>query len=200
MFKRFLLITILFGFVFSHPVIFKNGKVFWIAQNPSFNDIRFGISKTNKWLVGGRILEDRKSEQTFALINNNYLINRWNNKNSQTNFYLLSSVGLNVDNSKSMATIGLHGDWENRQFMVMEMLEYYTHNSALVSNSRLAYSPFKVDYTKTSYWFIAHYRIEIKNNKYSYTFFPVLRLYRNNYLLEFGNNGENTFLTIMMHF
>ena len=200
MLKRFLVLTILLSFVFSHPVIFKNGKVFWLAQNPSFNDIRFGISKTNKWLVGGRILEDRKSKETFALINNNYLVNRWNNKNSQANFYLLSSVGLNIDNSKSMTSIGLHGDWENRQFMVMEMLEYLSHNNAWVSNSRLAYSPFKVDYTKTSYWFIAHFRTEYKNSKLTYMFFPILRLYRNNYLFEFGSNGENTFFTLMTHF
>jgi len=184
----------------AHPVIFKNGKVFWLTKNPSFNDIRFGVSKTSNWLIGGRFLKDRKSNETFALINNNYLAKRWNNRNSQANLYLLSSVGINTKNSKSMGTIGVHGDWEDRQFMIMQMLEYYSHSSAIVSNTRFAYSPYKVDYSKTSTWLIAHYRIEYSDDKYSYMFFPVVRLFKKNYLVEIGSNGDNTFFSFMTHF
>ncbi len=148
MLRKLFALIILFSAISAHPVIFKNGKVFWLAQNPSFSDIRFGISKTSNWLIGGRFLEDRKSNETFALVNNNYLAKRWNNRNSQANLYLLSSVGLNTKNSKSMGTVGIHGDWEDRRFMVMQMLEYYSHNSAVVSNTRLAYSPYTADYFK----------------------------------------------------
>ena len=166
MLRIFFALIILFSSVSAHPVIFKNGKVFWLTQNPSFNDVRFGVSKTSNWLIGGRFLEDRKSNETFALVNNNYLAKRWNSRNSQANLYLLSSVGLNTKNSKGMGTIGLHGDWENRRFMAMEMIEYFSHSSALVSNSRLAYSLYTVDYSKTSTWLIAHYRVEYIDNKY----------------------------------
>ena len=200
MFRIFFTLIILLSSVSAHPVIFKNGKVFWITQNPSFNDIRLGVSKTNSWLIGGRLLEDRKSNETFALVNNNYLAKRWNNRNSQANFYLLSSVGLNTRNSKSMGTIGIHGDWEDRRFMVMQMIEHFSHNSALVSNTRLAYSPYKVDYSKTSTWLIAHYRIEYNDNQYSYMFFPVIRLFKKNYLFEIGYNGNDSFLSFMTHF
>ena len=191
---------ILLSSISAHPVVFKNGKVFWITQNPSFNDVRFGVSKTSNWLIGGRFLEDRKSNETFALINNNYLAKSWNNRNSQANLYLLSSVGFNTKNSKGMGTVGIHGDWEDRKFMVMEMLEYYSHNSAVVSNTRFAYSPYTVEYSKTSTWLIAHYRIEYSDSKYSYMFFPVVRLFKKNYLVEFGSNGDNTFLSFMTHF
>ena len=80
MLRKFFALIILFSAISAHPVIFKNGKVFWLTQNPSFNDIRFGVSKSSNWLIGGRFLEDRKSNETFALINNNYLAKRWNNK------------------------------------------------------------------------------------------------------------------------
>ncbi len=76
MLRIFLALIIFFSSISAHPVIFKNGKVFWITQNPNFNDIRFGISKTSDWLIGGRILEDRKSNETFAIINNNLLAKR----------------------------------------------------------------------------------------------------------------------------
>ncbi len=200
MFRIFFALIILLSSLSAHPVIFKNGKVFWITQNPSFNDIRFGVSKTNSWLIGGRFLEDRKSNETFALVNNNYLAKRWNNRNSQANLYLLSSIGFNTRNSKSMGTIGIHGDWEDRRFMVMQMIEHFSHNSALVSNTRLAYSPYAVDYSKTSTWLIAHYRIEYNNDQYSYMFFPVIRLFKRNYLFEIGYNGNDSFLSFMTHF
>ncbi len=99
-----------------------------------------------------------------------------------------------------MGTFGVHGDWEDRQFMIMQMLEYYSHSSALVSNTRFAYSPYKADYSKTSTWLIAHYRIEYTDDKYSYMFFPVVRLFKKNYLVEIGSNGDNTFLSFMTHF
>ena len=200
MFRIFFTLIILLSSVSAHPVIFKNGKVFWITQNPSFNDIRLGVSKTNSWLIGGRLLEDRKSNETFALVNNNYLAKRWNSRNSQANLYLLSSIGLNTRNSKSMGTIGIHGDWEDRRFMVMQMIEYFSHNSMLASNTRLAYSPYTVDYSKTSTWLIAHYRIEYNDDQYSYMFFPVIRLFKKNYLFEIGYNGNDSFLSFMTHF
>ena len=200
MLRKLFALIILFSAIYAHPVVFKNGKVFWLTQNPNFNDLRFGVSRTSNWLIGGRFLEDRKSNETFALINNNYLAKRWNNRNSQANFYLLSSAGMNTKNSEIMGTLGLHLDWEDRQFMVMQMLEYFSHNSSLVSNSRLAYSPYKVDYNRMSTWLIAQYKVEYQNEEYKHMFIPVIRLFKGNYLVEFGSNGNNSFLTFMTHF
>ena len=200
MLRKLFALIILFSAISAHPVIFKNGKVFWLTQNPSFNDIRFGVSKTSNWLIGGRFLEDRKSNETFALINNNYLAKRWNNRNSQANVYLLSSVGLNTKNSKGTSTVGVHADWEDRQYMVMQMIEYYSHNSAWISNTRLAYSPYKVDYSKMSTWLIAQYRIEYKQEEYSFMLMPIVRLFKGNYLVEIGANGDDAFFSFMTHF
>ena len=200
MFRKFFALIILFSSISAHPVIFKNGKVFWLTQNPSFNDIRFGVSKTSNWLIGGRLLEDKKTDEAFALINNNFLAKRWNSRNSQANLYLLTSVGLNTKNSEPMGSLGIHGDWENRQIMIMQMLEYYTHNSSIVATSRIAYSPIAVDYSKLSTWLIAHYRVEYKDQKYSYMLIPVVRLFKKNYLFEFGFNGDDSFFSLMTHF
>ena len=199
MFRKFFAIIILFSSISAHPVIFKNGKVLWLTQNPSFNDIRFGISKTSNWLIGGRLLEDRKTDEAFALINNNFLAKRWNSRNSQANLYLLTSVGLNTKNSEPMVSFGIHGDWENRQVMVMQMLEHFSHNSSILATTRIAYSPVAVDYSKLSTWLIAQYRIEYIDQEYSYMFIPVVRLFKKNYLFELGFNGDDTFLSFMTH-
>ena len=199
MFRTLILIFLITN-LSAHPVIFKNGKVFWLTQNPNYNHLRYGISKTSNWYLGFRLLEDRKEQEAFALINNNFLAKRWNNENSQANFYLLSSVGLSAENSKVMSTIGVHGDWENRRFMVMEMLEYYSYNSSLVSNTRLAFSPFTVDYSKVSTWLTAHYRVAYENENVSDMLIPVVRLFKRNYLFEIGSNGKDSFFTFMIHY
>ena len=151
-------------------------------------------------MIGGRLLEDRKTDEAFALINNNFLAKRWNSRNSQANLYLLTSVGLNTKNSEPMGSLGIHGDWENRQIMVMQMLEHFSHNSSIVATTRIAYSPITVDYSKLSTWLIAQYRIEYKDQEYSYMFIPVVRLFKKNYLFELGFNGDDTFLSFMTHF
>jgi hypothetical protein len=198
---RILCVTIIFFTSLSaHPVIFKNGKVFWVSQSENFNDIRFGVSKTSNWLIGGRLLEDRKTDEAFALVNNNFLAKRWNSRNSQANLYLLTSVGLNTKNSEAMGSLGIHGDWENRQIMVMQMLEHFSHNSSIIATTRIAYSPVAVDYSKLSTWLIAQYRIEYKDQEYSYMFIPVVRLFKKNYLFELGFNGDDAFLSFMTHF
>ena len=66
MLRKFFALIILFSAISAHPVIFKNGKVFWITQNPSFNDKSFGISNTRNWIRGGRFLKDRLSNETLA--------------------------------------------------------------------------------------------------------------------------------------
>jgi hypothetical protein len=99
-----------------------------------------------------------------------------------------------------MGTVGVHGDWENRQLMVMQMFEYFSHNSSWMSGSRLAYSPYTVDYTKMSTWLIAEYQVEYNDNNLSYMFIPVVRLFKNNYLFEIGSNGDNSSLSFMIHF
>ena len=121
--RLFLITIFLSSHLFSHPVIFKGGKVFWVTQSLNYNDIRFGTSQTSNWLIGGRLLEDRNSNESFVLINNNYLLKRWNAPNSQANIYLLSSVGINTKDNKEMGAFGIHGDWENRRYMVMQMME-----------------------------------------------------------------------------
>jgi len=198
--RLFLITIFLSSHLFSHPVIFKGGKVFWVTQSLNYNDIRFGTSQTSNWLIGGRLLEDRNSNESFVLINNNYLLKRWNALNSQANIYLLSSVGINTKDNKEMGAFGIHGDWENRRYMAMQMMEYFSHNESWVSSTRLAISPYTVDYTKMSVWLIANYEVTYQDDEYSSTLIPVVRLFKGNYLVEFGKSKDNSFLSLMIHF
>ena len=67
MLRKFFALIILFSSISAHPVIFKNGKVIWLTQNPSFNDVRFGVSKSSNWLIGGRFLGEATLLRFYVL-------------------------------------------------------------------------------------------------------------------------------------
>ena len=132
--------------------------------------------------------------------NNNLLVKRWNASNYQANIYALSSIGLNIDSEKSMYNLGLHTDWENRRFMVMHMIEYSSFNESTKNSVRLAFTPKITDYKGTAVWLIGQYTNYSFDDKNNEMLMPVIRILKRNYLLEFGGNGNETFLTLMTHF
>ena len=84
--------------------------------------------------------------------------------------------------------------------MVMQMMEYFSHNESWVSSTRLSVSPYTVDYTKMSVWLIANYEVTYQDEEYSSTLMPVVRLFKGNYLVEFGKSKDSSFLSEMIHF
>ena len=128
------------------------------------------------------------------------MIKRWNASSSQANIYGLSSIGLNLDSEESMYSVGLHSDWENRRFMVMLMVEYFSYDESIMHNMRFAFTPKITGYNDVSVWLIGqYYNHEVDNKNYE-KILPVIRVLNKNYLIEFGGNNKDTFLTFMIHF
>ena len=57
---------------------------------------------------------------------------------------------------------------------------------------RLGFSPYLIDFNGLSTWFI------IQNINGSIK--PIIRLFKDNYLVEFGSKNGNNYLTLMVHF
>ena len=51
-----------------------------------------------------------------------------------------------------------------------------------------------------SVWLIANYEVTYQDDEYSSTLIPVVRLFKGNYLVEFGKSKDNSFLSLMIHF
>jgi hypothetical protein len=198
--KCTILLAIFLSLLQAHPVVFKGGKVIWLIDSPDIMEIRFGKTFTKKFYSGVRVFNDKYSDQSYIASNNNLLIKRWNGSSYQANIYTLSSVGLNIDSEKSMYNLGLHSDWENRRFMVMHMIEYSSFNESTKNSIRLAFTPKITDYKGTAVWLIGQYSNYSFGGKNNETLMPVIRILKRNYLLEFGGNGNDTFLTLMTHF
>lgn len=198
--KYIILLALFLSSLQAHPVVFKGGKVIWLIDSHDITDIRFGKTFTKKFYSGVRVFNDKSSDQSYIASNNNLLIKRWNGSSYQANIYTLSSVGLNIDSEKSMYNIGLHTDWENRKFMVMHHIEYSSFNESTKNSIRLGFTPKITDYKGTAVWLIGQYSNYSFDDKNNETLMPVIRILKRNYLLEFGGNGKETFLTLMTHF
>tara|TARA_A100000164_G_C21534721_1_gene597653 strand:- start:38 stop:646 length:609 start_codon:yes stop_codon:yes gene_type:complete len=198
--KRIILLALFLSLLQAHPVIFKGGKVIWLIDSSDITDIRFGKTFTKKFYSGVRVFNDKYSDQSYITSNNNLLIKRWNGTSYQANIYALSSIGLNIDSEKSMYNIGFHSDWENRKFMVMHMIEYSSFNESTKNSIRLGFTPKITDYKETAVWLIGQYSNQSFDNKNDESIIPVIRILKRNYLVEFGANGNETFLTLMTHF
>ena len=198
--KCIILLAIFLSLLQAHPVIFKGGKVIWLIDSPNITEIRFGKTFTKKFYSGVRVFNDKYIDQSYIASNNNLLVKRWNASSYQANIYALSSIGLNIDSEKSMYHIGLHTDWENRRFMVMHMIEYSSFNESTKNSVRLAFTPKITDYKGTAVWLIGQYTNYSFDDKNNEMLMPVIRILKRNYLLEFGGNGNETFLTLMTHF
>ena len=195
-----ILLAIFLSLLQAHPVVFKGGKVIWLIDSPNITEIRFGKTFTKKFYSGVRVFNDKYIDQSYIASNNNLLVKRWNASNYQANIYALSSIGLNIDSEKSMYNLGLHTDWENRRFMVMHMIEYCSFNESTMNSVRLAFTPKITDYRGTAVWLIAQYSNNSFDNKNNESIMPIIRILKKNYLVEFGANGKETFLTLMTHF
>ncbi|MDB3979935.1 hypothetical protein N9429_00630 [Candidatus Marinimicrobia bacterium] len=198
--KCIILLAIFLSLLQAHPVVFKGGKVIWLIDSPNITEIRFGKTFTKKFYSGVRVFNDKYIDQSYIASNNNLLVKRWNASNYQANIYALSSIGLNIDSEKSIYNLGLHTDWENRRFMVMHMIEYSSFNESTKNSVRLAFTPKITDYKGTAVWLIGQYTNYSFDDKNNEMLMPVIRILKRNYLLEFGGNGNKTFLTLMTHF
>ena len=198
--KCIILLAIFLSLLQAHPVVFKGGKVIWLIDSPNITEIRFGKTFTKKFYSGVRVFNDKYIDQSYIASNNNLLVKRWNASNYQANIYALSSIGLNIDSEKSIYNLGLHTDWENRRFMVMHMIEYSSFNESTKNSVRLAFTPKITDYKGTAVWLIGQYTNYSFDDKNNEMLMPVIRILKRNYLLEFGGNGNETFLTLMTHF
>ena len=198
--KCIILLAIFLSLLQAHPVVFKGGKVIWLIDSPDITEIRFGKTFTKKFYSGIRLFNDKYGDQSYISSNNNLLVKRWNASSYQANIYALSSIGLNIDSEKSMYNLGLHTDWENRRFMVMHMIEYSSFNESTKNSVRLAFTPKITDYKGTAVWLIGQYTNYSFDDKNNEMLMPVIRILKRNYLVEFGGNGKETFLSLMTHF
>lgn len=195
------------GTAYAHPVSYKDAIGLMSYNNSQMNEILMTYSFSHKFAFGTTYIREKKSE--FYIPRINFLVNRWNNEDSQGNLYLSAGSGIEKYNSiNSNVRLGeVVADWESRKYYV-----YLEHLYMLRDNRdnplwqerddnhikfRLGFAPFLADYSDLNVWLIAQVT---KHNTESTETTQFLRFYMKNVLWEVGADFNGGFaFNFMIH-
>lgn len=184
---------------FSHPVIWKNGTVITSKFTDSISEYKSHYSITNKWAMGLHGL--RLDQKNFAMLQNNFLVFRGNKAGSQANMYFFSGLGSQINESQSIVHAGFQIDWETRViYTQFNYNGYYNDDTTHKINARIGLSPYLAEYSDLHSWLILQLDSTVKSSSTETKVMPVMRFFKDNYLVEIGSNFNTTYLlTLMMH-
>ena len=168
----------------------------------SYNELKSHYSISNKWAVGihGVQFEPGKN---YLMIQNNNLLNRWNSRESQGNLYLFTGVGLKTSKTNgNLIHIGVQGDWETQNiYTQLNINGYLKETPLLFVSGRIGVAPYVGNYDDLHTWLILQIDQRSSRSHSVSTAMPVIRLFKDNYLFEFGGDlKENYLVTSMFHF
>ena len=77
---------------------------------------------------------------------------------------------------------------------------FFTKDTYYLVSARLGIAPYIGDYNDIHTWLILQLNDYIKNNSHKLYALPVIRLFKNNFMIELGSNfNENHLINIMLH-
>jgi hypothetical protein len=153
-------------------------------------------SLASNWAVGLHTLTFKDTNQTFAMLQSNFLFNRWNSEDSQANLYGLLGIG------EAISHVGILADWETRQWYSLFQSDYYSApKPTVVLEGRLGMAPYLGEFYDLHTWLIAQVEDVIVNNSHTVTVIPVIRFFKDNVLVEAGSNfSGGSLINAMIHF
>lgn len=192
---------------YSHPVSFKDAFSIMSYNNSEMNEILLTYSLSSKFALGTTYINEKQSE--FYMPRLNLLVKRWNNEDSQGNFYLSGGLGVEKYKSKNydVRMVETIADWESRKYYIyLENLymsrdnkdnPLWTQKNDNHTKLRLGFAPFLADYHDLNIWFITQFT---KHNNENTEATQLIRFYIKNVLWEIGSgfNGGFTF-NFMIH-
>ena len=192
----------------AHPVGFKDAVGVMSYNSAKMSELTLAYSLSHRFALATTYLRDSKSE--FYIPRANLLVKRWNESDSQANFYLSAGAGIEKYGLKSEgARLGqIILDWESRKYYTsidhlyiqrdndsnpLIPLSDYNHTKL-----RLGFAPFLADYEDLNIWFITQFDKHNDEKQIDATQF--LRFYQKNVLWEIGAgfNGSLAF-NFMIH-
>ena len=195
---RIILCSFITSVMFAHPVIFKSGRVITSQYTHKSHEKIIHYSATRFLSLGLSELKLKNNRYTF--FTKNWLLNRKNTSKTQSNLYLLTGIG-SQENGSTVTSFAIQADWESQTLYTLGMLRILeSHSTVKVAKLRFGFSPYKTSYDKLSTWFILEANMIENGLKKESELLPMIRLFKDNILLELGHNfNDNYLLTAMIH-
>ncbi len=206
----FILMSVSLQPAWSRPVSYPGGFTAELVNNGSQHSALFHYSPTAKYSIGLRNEYRREGEYKLTSAQLNYLIKRWNKKDSQANLYLKSGVGYAdrnssqfEDNSSVAGFSGLAADWESRRYFISYENRYIEAGSVddgFMQSAKIGVAPYIADYGDLHSWFMVAVDHEPENED-TFTVTPLVRFFKDVYLVEAGiSNHSDVLLNMTIRF
>lgn len=200
-----LILVILSGYAFSHPVIYKGGWVYQGSFMPQMNEMKVSYTFDPKWSVVAKSHRfDGADGYQDAAFGVNTLLKRWLQRDSQANLYFgLHQGRYEDDNGDGDITHAmLMADWEDREDYVLFRTKrfYYDGKETQDYLARYGFAPFVAGMNQLQTWMILQvYYYQEQSRELLVT--PMIRFFYKNVLWELGSTTKgDTFLTLMVHY
>ena len=173
------------------------------ANDYSKHSFHAHYSPSIDYSIGYRAEYWREKEWQFHGLQLNYLIKRLNKPKSQTNFYLKNGLGLATSNYEAFENkfepslfTGILFDWEDRRFFTsyQNQANYASSIDKFFSQQfRIGVAPYLAEYGYLHTWIMLQAN-HMPGSSKNLTFTPMLRVFKGDYLAEFGLNNYKDFM------
>ncbi len=178
-----------------------------MGVNQSFhNELFLNYSLTPHFAVGERNIRFVTTDgvKQFFVPEADFLIYRWNNPDSQANFYAGGGYGAEsfMSQTQGVAMANVAADWESRKYYLDAEFQSLIANDTREYNSakfRAGFAPYLADFNELSTWFILQFETMpfVENNLF---LTPMIRLFYKNVLVEIGADFQGNFMfNYMIH-
>jgi hypothetical protein len=181
----------------ARPVSYPGG---WTAMGQVTEEeysLHTHYSPMAKYSIGMRNELFHKDDIQMHSMQLNYLVKRWNNRDSQANFYSKNGVGFAKDNSDSSVSgfTGLALDWETRRYFTSYENRYIHAGDVMTKfsqSARLGVAPYIGNFGDIHTWMMVQVDHEPKNlDNDHYRVTPLIRLFYDTHLLETGYSDND---------
>jgi hypothetical protein len=202
-YQHFLCMLLFFNAIVveARPISYPGGWTVMQKNEMDIHSLHLHYSPSSQYSVGYRLEYWENKDWSFHGLQVNYLIKRWNNMNSQANFYFKNAVGLAINDgsvfkghTQAGVFSGIACDWENRRFFISyENRGYYLGDieTLFMQKSRIGVTPYIGNYGDLHTWLMlqADHNPEVANHV---IITPLVRLFKGEYLAEIGvsDNGD----------
>lgn len=191
----FLFMILLPATVHARPVSYAGGWMGMTANDGDINHASVMYSPTAYFAIGSFIDHYRDTDGELYGLSANWLAKRWNNPDSQGNFYFLSGLGMTSEDDAG-GYIGMEAGWEDRRYYVSYENRYTFADDVkeeFQQKARVGIAPYVAEYGGLHTWLMLQVD-HMPEGRDHFTATPLIRLFKGDYLAEAGISSEGDIL------
>ena len=195
--------------VFSRPVSYTGGTTFMAMNNGDRISSHVHYSPKYFYSLGYRFEYWKDKDYVNHFLQGNYLVERFNNIDSQANIYLKTGIGTSTylegdkDYNKSYFISG-SADWETQKLYSNYEVRYSDIENIedfILHSGALGFAPYVGNYGDLHTWVLYAFQYNEDKNKNKLNHGPKLRFFKNTNLIEIGiNNRKDLILNLIIRY